>query len=111
MIPQLVLKIGDNNIFDTILASHDDLLLNPPIVEPRLSILMSPTLEVKVGVLTKVKSNFWEPLRFHVVKLLLIHQISKHSCTFNGRQTNFDQDDRIVSISLDLEVVGYEYNR
>ena len=70
---------------------------------------MPPALEVKVGVLTKVRSNLWEPLRFHVVKLLLIHHISKHSHTFNGGQSIFDQEDRIGSISLDIEIICYEF--
>ena len=61
-----------------------------------------------MGVLTKVRSNFWEPLGFNIVKLLLINQISKHSHAFNGGQTKFDQEDRIGSSSLDLEVIGYE---
>ena len=78
-------------------------------VEPNLGILMPPTLEAKVGVLTKVRSNFSEPFAFHVVNILLIHQISKHSCTFNGGQTKFDQEDRIGSISLDLKVASYEF--
>ena len=78
-------------------------------VEPTLDILMPPMLEAKVRVLTTVRSNFREPFLFHVVKLLLIHQISKHSCTFNGGQTRLDQEDRIGSISLDLKVVGYEF--
>ena len=39
---------------------------------------------------------------------LLIHEISKHSRTFNGGHPSFDQEDRIGSISLDLEVIGYE---
>ena len=77
-------------------------------VDPRLGILMPPMIEAKVRVLTTVRSNFREPFLFHVVKLLLIHQISKHSCTFNGGQTRFDQEDMIGSISLDLKVVGYE---
>jgi len=69
---------------------------------------MPATLGAYVWVLTKFRINFWAPLAFHIVKLLLIHQICKHSCTFNGAQTNFDQEDMIGSISLDVEVVGYE---
>ena len=42
------------------------------------------------------------------MKILLIHQICKHSRTFNLGQANFDKEDMIQSISLDVEVVGYE---
>ena len=69
---------------------------------------MPPVLKVQVRVLTKARSNFWKPLGFHIVKLLLIHKISKHGRTFNGGHANFDQEDRIGSISLDLKVIGYE---
>ena len=77
-------------------------------VEPRQGILVPPALEAKVRVLTTVRRNFKEPFLFHVVKLLLIHQISKHSRTINGGQTRFDQEDRIGSIALDFKVVVYE---
>ena len=80
-----------------------------PMVEERLGILMPSTLEVKVGVLTKVIRNFWELLGFHVVNLLLIHQISKHSHTSYGEQVSFDQQDRIGNISPYLKVKGYEF--
>ena len=78
-------------------------------VESRLGILIPLALEAKVGVLTNVRRNFLEPFEFQVVNLLLIHQISKHSHTFNGGQINFDQEDMIGSISLDIYVVGYEF--
>ena len=78
-------------------------------VEPRLGILMPPALEAKVRIFTIVRRNFREYFLFHIVKLLLIHKISKDSRTFNGGQTRFDQEDRIGSISLDLKVVGYEF--
>lgn len=55
------------------LACQDDLLIHPIIVEPRLDILTSATVEAKVGVLTKLRSNFRKPLELHVVKILLIH--------------------------------------
>ena len=42
-------------------------------VKPRLGILVPSLLEPEVGVLTRVRSNFGEPLGFHVVKILLIH--------------------------------------
>lgn len=97
-------------MLDTLLAYHDDIPLNPPNLEPRLSIVMSPTLEAQVWVLNKVRSNFWEPLGFHIVKLLLIHNISKHSHAFNGGQTNFNQEDMIGSISLYLEFLSNHLN-
>ena len=91
IIPYIVFKIGGNNVFGIILSSHDDLFLNPPKVEPRVGILMPSALEAQEGVLIEVRRNFWELVGFQVVKLLLIHQISKHSCTFNEGQTSFDQ--------------------
>ena len=109
ILPQLVLKLEGNSIFYIIFASHTELLLNYPMVELGLGILMPLVLEAKVRVLTTVISNFREPFLFHVVKLLLIHQISEHSRTLNGGQTRFDQEDRIGSISFDLKVVGYEF--
>ena len=78
-------------------------------VEPGLGILMPPMLEAQVRVLNIVRSNFREPCLFHVFKLLLIHQISKHSHAFNGGQTRFNHKDKIQIISLDLKVVGYEF--
>jgi len=77
-------------------------------VEPRLGSLVPPTLEAQVGILTKVRSNFGKPLQFHAVKILLIHQIPKHSHDFNGGNASFDHEDRIGNIYLYLEVVGYE---
>ena len=106
--PQHVLKLGSNSIFYIIFASETKLLLNSLMVEPGLGILMPPTLEAKVMVLTIGRSNFRETFLFHVVKLLHIHQISKHRCNFNGGQTRFDQGDKIGGISHDLMVVGYE---
>ena len=64
-------------------------------------------LEAKVKVLTTVRRNFREPFLFHVVKPLLIHQISKHSHTLNGGLTSFNQENNIGSISLDVKDVGY----
>ena len=69
---------------------------------------MPPKLGAHVWVLPNVRSNFLGPLGFHIVKILLIHQICKHSRTFNGGQANFNKEDMIQSISLDVEVVGYE---
>ena len=106
----LEIIVNDNDsILDIIFASHTELLLNSPMVVPRLGTLMPPVLEAKVRVLTTYRSNFRESLLFHVVKFLLIHQISKHSHTFNGGQTRFDQEDMIGSIYLDLKVVCYEF--
>ena len=65
-------------------ASHIELLLNSPVVEPGLGILMPPALEVKVRVLTTVRRNFREPFGFHIVKILLVDQISKHSILSMG---------------------------
>ena len=59
-------------------------------VEPILHILKSPRLEAKLGVLATVRCNFRKPLGFHVVKLLLIHEILKHS-VFNRVEQNFNQ--------------------
>ena len=69
---------------------------------------MPASIGSEVGVLARVRSNFGEPLGFHLVNLLLIHQICKHTRTFNGGQANFDEEDMIGSISLVVEVVGYE---
>ena len=60
-LPPLVLKLGGNSIFDIIFSSHTKLLLNSPMVEPGLGILMPPAVEAKVRVLTTVRSNFREP--------------------------------------------------
>ena len=70
---------------------------------------MSSTLETEVGILARVRSEFGEPLGFHVVKLLLIHQIPKHSDDFNRGMASFNQEDRVESISFKIEVVGYKF--
>lgn len=44
-----------------------------------------------------------------LLKLLLINKILKHSLSFNRGEANFDQEDMIGGISLDLETVGYEF--
>lgn len=77
-------------------------------VEPRLNIFMSSTLEIEVGVLDRVGSNFGKPLGFHVVRLILVHQVPKHSHAFNGGNVSFDQEDRIGNVFFNLEVVGYK---
>jgi len=69
---------------------------------------MPPKLGAHVWDFTEVRSNFWGNLGFHIVKILLIHQICKLSRTFNGGQANFDEEDMIGIISLAVEVVGYE---
>ena len=65
---------------------------------------MLPTLKAKVGVFTIARNNMWDAFGFHVVNILLIRHIYKHSYTFNGVKTNFLQEDRIGSISLDIKV-------
>lgn len=69
---------------------------------------MPPKLGAPAWVFTKARSNFWGPPGFHIVKLILIHQICKLSRTSSGRQANFDEEDMIGIISLAVEVVGYE---
>ena len=65
---------------------------------------MPPMLEAKVGVLTKVRSKFGKPLGFHVVKLLLIHEILKHSPAFNRGETIFDQKGKVRVFPLMLRL-------
>lgn len=51
---------------------------------PRHDILMPSRLEEKVGVLSRVRGNFWKPCDFYVVKFLFVHQISDNTHAFNG---------------------------
>ena len=70
--------------------------------EPRLGILIQASLELEVGVLARVRSKFWEPLGFHVVNILLIHQIHKHSHDFNEGNASLNQKDRVGIISFNI---------
>jgi len=67
------------------------------------------TLEPEVVVLDRDRIIFWEPLGFHVVKLLLIHQKAKNSHAFNGGKASFRKNDRIGSITFSLEIMGYKF--
>jgi len=54
------------------------------VVEPRLGMFMPPTLEVEVGIWTKVRSNLRKPLGFRVVKILIIHQTPKQGIFYEA---------------------------
>jgi len=77
-------------------------------VLPRLGILTPASLEPKVGILARVRSNFGESLGFHVVKFLLIHEVPNHSHYFNGEKASFNHEDKVGSIYFNLKVVGYK---
>jgi len=79
------------------------------VVEPGLGILMTSLLELEAWVLTRVRSNFGEPLEFHVVQLL-VHQIPKHSHAFNGGEASFNQENMVGIISFNLEVLCYKFH-
>ena len=72
------------------------------------SIKSAIPLEEEVGVLTRVKRNIGEPFSLDVVIILLMHQIIKHKHALNRAKVSFNQENRIQSISFNLEVVGYK---